>query len=626
MDPKLLEYYNRELAYLRELGGEFAAKHPKIARRLGMHGIEVADPYVERLIEAFCYLSARTQIKLDAEFPRFTQRLLEVIYPNYVSPTPSISVVRFHPSELQGDFVRGVCVPRDTALKAAIPPGETTACEFRTTQPVMLWPFDIVEARLTAVPPDIPGLERRVPAHVSVQGALRIRLRITRDVTFAQLPPIEHLTFYLSGEEQIASHLFELVHSAGVGALVGRPNAMANAATVTDGEPVSLAGFDPSEAALPLAWNKFHGHNLVQEYFACPQRFYFFRLNGLAPGLAAIDGREAEIVVLLSKSTTHLAAHVDAGQFALFCTPVINLFPKRSDRIEVNHRHTEFHLVVERAHPLDYEVHSVQKLGGQQAERSDMIEFRPLFSALNGDTGGSGRYFSVRREKRLVSTQLRKYGSRTEYIGTEVFLSLVDQNEAPYPDALRHLSVYAMVTNRDLATLVPRNGVNDLRAPDSVPVAGVGLIRPPSTPRPPFAEGELAWRLIRQLSFNYLSLTDLDHRAGGQGLRNILNLLMPVDDMVHQRQIQGLIGSSVRPVIRRLPGNGPIIHGRGIQCQLTIDETGFSGVSPFLFGVVLEHFLARQVSVNSFTETEMVSMQRGLIHRWPARTGRRSVV
>jgi type VI secretion system protein ImpG len=116
---------------------------------------------------------------------------------------------------------------------------------------------------------------------------------------------------------------------------------------------------------------------------------------------------------------------------------------------------------------------------------------------------------------------LRKYGSRTEYIGTEVFLSLVDQNEALYPDALRHLSVDAMVTNRDLATLVPRNGVNDLRAPDSVPVAGVGLIRPPSTPRPPLPEGELAWRLIRQLSFNYLSLTDLDHREGGQGLRNI---------------------------------------------------------------------------------------------------------
>src|SRR5207245_3170955 len=130
---QFLDYYSRELTYMREMAGEFAAQHPKIARRLGMQGIEVADPYVERLIEAFCFLSARTQIKLDAEFPRFTQRLLEVVYPNYVAPTPSIAVAQFRPSQNQGDFARGVEVPRGTQVNAAPAPGEKTACQFRTT-------------------------------------------------------------------------------------------------------------------------------------------------------------------------------------------------------------------------------------------------------------------------------------------------------------------------------------------------------------------------------------------------------------------------------------------------------------------------------------------------------------
>jgi hypothetical protein len=107
MDPQLLDYYNKELVYMREMAGEFAASHPKIARRLGMHGIEVADPYVERLIEAFSFMSARMQIKLDAEFPRFTQRLLEVLYPNYLAPTPSMAVAQLHPSVKEGDFIRG---------------------------------------------------------------------------------------------------------------------------------------------------------------------------------------------------------------------------------------------------------------------------------------------------------------------------------------------------------------------------------------------------------------------------------------------------------------------------------------------------------------------------------------
>lgn len=626
MDPQLLDYYNRELVYMRELAGEFAQQHPKVARRLGMHGTEVADPYVERLIEAFCFLSARTQIKLDAEFPRFTQRLLEVIYPNYVAPTPSIAVAQFRPSHSEGDFARGVAVPRGTEVSAAAAPGERTVCQFRTTQPLTLWPIEITEARLTGIPPDIRALERYVPAHISVQGALRLRLRCTRDVRFDQLPGLDHLPVYLSGDDQIASHLFELLHSASAATLIASPGAMGEHPGAVTQDAVTYVGMGPGEGALPLQSNSFHGHNLLHEYFACPQRFYFFGLNKLARGLSQIRGREAELVVLLSKPPGNLASLVDSNQFALFCTPVVNLFPKRTDRIEITPGRAEFHLVADRQHPLDFEIYAIRQLAGQKSQQSAAIDFQPLFATLNSDEGNHGRYFSLRRERRLISEQARKYGTRTAYVGTEVFVSLVDQHEAPYPDALRYLSVNSLVTNRDLPNLVPRNGVSDLTPSASIPVDGIGLIRAPSPPRPPFADGEMAWRLIRLLGFNYQALTDLDHRSGGQGLRDMLRLFVANDDRAHLGQVQSLIGSKVAPVMRRLPGNGPLIYGRGIQCQLTVDESGFSGISPYLFGVVLEHFLARHVSVNVFTETELHSMQRGLVHRWPVRMGGRSVV
>ncbi|MFK0380188.1 type VI secretion system baseplate subunit TssF [Pandoraea sp. NPDC090278] len=626
MDPQLLDYYNRELVYMRELAGEFARQHPKVAKRLGMHGIEVADPYVERLIEAFCFLSARTQIKLDAEFPRFTQRLLEVVYPNYVAPTPSIAVAQFHPSQSEGDFARGVELARGSELTAALAPGEETECQFRTTQSLTLWPIEITEVRLTGIPPDIQGLERYVPAHVTVQGALRLRLRANRDITFEQLPDLDHLPVYLCGDEQIASHLFELLHCAGVTTLVGVPGCMGERLHAVTQNAVSYVGMGPGEGALPRAWNNFHGHNLLHEYFACPQRFYFFGLNGLSPGLRRIEGKEAEIVVLLSKSPDKLVSQVDRHQFALFCTPVVNLFPKRTDRIEIMPGRSEFHLLADRQHPLDYEIYAVRRLSGHVSERSAALEFRPLFATLNSDEGNHGRYYSLRRERRLISEHARKYGTRTAYVGTELFVSLVDQNEAPYPDSLRYLSVESLVTNRDLPNLVPRNGYSDLTSAASIPVDGVGLIRAPSAPRPPYAHGETAWRLIRLLGFNYLSLVDLEHRTGGQGLRDMLRLFVASEDRAHQSEVQSLIGSNVKPIMRRLPGNGPLIYGRGIQCQLTVDEAGFSGISPYLFGVILEHFLARHVSVNVFTETELHSMQRGLIHRWPPCMGGRSAV
>lgn len=627
MNPKLLDYFNQELSYMREMSGEFSRAHPKIAKRLGMQGIEVADPYVERLIESFCLLSARVQIKLDAEFPRFTERLLEVIYPNYVAPTPSMAVAQFHPASQEGDLSRGFTLNKGTAVRARVPLGERTAAEFRTGQPVTLWPIEISEVRLTGVPPDIPALERYLPAHVQVKGALRIRLRTQGKYNFSNLTGLDNLPIYLCGEERIATHLFELIHTSAVATLTGVPGKFGEQRLhAVTRDAVGKVGLSAEESLLPVTWNNFQGHNLLHEYFACPSRFLFFSLQQLAAGLRVIDGKEAEVVVLLNKLPGTLSNHVDQNQFALFCSPIINLFPKRTDRIEVRPRQTEFHLVPDRSRPLDYEVFCVTTLAGQRAQSTQEVEFRPLYQTLNNDEGNYGRYFSVRRERRLSSESSRKYGTRTPYVGTEVFVSLVDQNEAPYPDDIRYLSVQAWVTNRDLPILVPRNGKDDLHVPDSAPVSACGLIRPPSTPRAPLAEGELAWRLIRQLNLNYVSLSDLDARHAGQALRDLLRLYVGKDDSEQLLQISGVIGSEVTPVTRRLPGSGPLVYGRGVNVKLTVDEDNFSGNSPYLLGLILERYIARHTSINVFTETELHAMQRGLVARWPVRAGGRNAV
>lgn len=628
MDPRLLDYYNQELIYMRELAGEFAQGHPKIARRLGLQAGEVADPYVERLIESFCFMAARMQIKLDAEFPRFTGRLLEVLYPNYVAPTPSMAVARLYPGRTEGNLVQGFRVPRGTTFTARIPDGEKTACQFRSGQDVTLWPLEIVEAQLTGIPPDIPALDRYVPAATKVRGALRLRVRTTGDARIADLKGLDRLPVYLAGDEHVASHLFELLHTAGIASITAAPGEFA-----TPGRPLAAVtsnavvheGLGTDQGLLPLTWSKFHGHNLLHEYFACPSRFYFFALTGLEEGLRRANGREVEIVVLLDQSTERLANLVDASRFALFCTPVINLFPKHTDRIELSAAETEFRLVPARLAPLDYEVFSVEAMVGQVAATSAELEFRSLYQTLNDDEGNHGRYFSTRRERTLVSDSARRYGTRTPYIGTETFVSLVDQNDAPYCEHMRFLSVDAWVTNRDLPSVVPRDGVRDLTVAESSPLESVGLIRAPSTPKAPYAEREMAWRLIRQLNFNYLPLDDLDHRSGGQGLRDLLRLFLTGDDAEHQRQVESLVGVKTRPVTRKLPGAGPLAFGRGIECALTVDESGFSGVSPYLFGLILERYLARHVSINSFTQTELYSMQRGRVAHWPVRMGHRGV-
>lgn len=611
---------------MHEMASEFAQKHPKVARRLGMHGIEVADPFVERLIESFSFIAARMQLKLDAEFPAFTQRLLDVIYPNYNAPTPSMGIVQLRPNLKEGDLTQGYEVAKNSAFYTPIFPGETTRCEFRSGQAVRLWPVEITDAQLTSLPPDLPNLERYRIAGNQLKGAIRLKLRLHKGLQFSRLNDFNALPVYLNGDERIISRLFELLHAGSQATILRYAQGDSIRDVVISQNALSFDGMQPDHSLLPGSWNIFHGHNLVHEYFTCRQRFYFFTLNQLALAGKGNDSGELEIIILLDRMPQDMAGHIDTGCFQLFCTPVINLFPKRVDKLEVKRNSHELHVVPDRSRPLDYEIFSVTSVVGQQAENSKEVVFNSLYQTRHSDHGNFGRYFSLTRRQRINGHPRRKYHSQTLYNGTEVFISLVDQQEAPFSDDIRYLSMSAMVTNRDLPRLISRNGQFDLSISDAAPVEGARFITPPCSPRAPFVASESAWRLIRQLNFNYLPLSEMEHVSGGEALRQMLQLFVDNTDNETLAQISGLVGCQTQPVIRRLPGNGLLMYGRGVKCTLTVDEENFSGISPYLFGLVVENYIARHASINVFTETELRTLQRGTIANWAARPGRRGAL
>ena len=147
MNETFLRFYNQELRHVREMGGEFARSFPKIAGRLGMDTAEVSDPYVERLLEGFAFLAARVQLKLDARFPAFTQHLLEMVYPHFLAPTPSLGIARFDPDREGGRLENGYVIPRGTSLVGQLAADAVTQCEFRTAQDVHLWPIAVAAGR-----------------------------------------------------------------------------------------------------------------------------------------------------------------------------------------------------------------------------------------------------------------------------------------------------------------------------------------------------------------------------------------------------------------------------------------------------------------------------------------------
>jgi type VI secretion system protein ImpG len=639
MDERLYQYYERELLHLRSTARQFAEAFPKVAARLALtDDPPCPDPYVERLLEGVAFLSARTQLKLDSEFPRFTQNLIGTVYPQYLAPMPSVTIVQFVHDPKEAGLAGGYGVPRGTVLRSEpdrTERGETgTQLEFRTCHDLMLWPLVVSQAQYYIR--ELPLLN--LSTGERPRAALRLRLKTTANVPLSKLAAGE-LVLFLRGPDTITRRLYEQIIGRTTKVLV-RPvpppernrNLPPEWETALPAGSVGRVGFGADEALLPYDERGCQAYRLINEYFALPQRFLFFRLSNLRPvwGRFGPAAQEVDVVFLLSQEDLELEGNIVAPeQFLLGCTPAINLFPRRAAPIFVEDRATEHRVVIDPKAPLDHEIWSVTRVVGYGERPEDEREFRPFYAASDFDDVLSGAYFATNRTPRtLTEAERRGRGRSRLYQGSDVYLSLVDANAAPYPETIKQLSVEVLCSNRDLPIHlnVDEKRASHLSMLGGGPIAGVRCVVRPTVPRAAWGEGEAAWRGISHLSLNYLSLTDSDESSGAAGLRELLRLYADPNDPSQSNQVKGVRSILCAPVHRQLPTPGPVTYARGLEVRVTLDPSLFEDAGVFLLGAVLEEFFARYVSINSFTETVILTTQGKEVMRWPTRLGHRPVI
>ena len=274
---------------------------------------------------------------------------------------------------------------------------------------------------------------------------------------------------------------------------------------------------------------------------------------------------------------------------------------------------------------LGYVVYDVTDVVGHGIGTDSEQQFLPFYSAYSSDRDQQqSAYYTTRREPRLMSATAKRRGSRSSYVGSEVFLSLVDPTQAPFSGDLRQLAIQTQCTNRDLVLQMPlRGGQSDLTLDVAAPVSSIRVVSGPSRPYAPLADGAISWRAISHLSLNYLSLVQSTREQGASALRDLLELYAASTDASAMRQIEGIRSVGVGRVVRRMRGPGPLAFGRGLEITLQVDELAFEGASAYLLGSVLNRYFSRHVSINSFTETVLRSDGRGEIARWLPQWGAR---
>lgn len=621
MDRNFLAYYEDELAHIRELATEFAALHPTVARNLSLDSVPCPDPYVERLLEGVAYLAARTRLKVDAESSRYVRNLLDELYPDLVCPAPAMTMAVLHPGPQVQTMLDGHLVQRGTRSVAAYREGIATRATYSTAQDVTLWPIALekVDYLQDNGAMNAAGLDR-----TDAEAALRFTLARVGPGSLAELG-LDRLDLWFVGGSR-GGAIFDALFGHGNAAIARAPNGRAHPLNGP-----SLVGVTDREGLLPRVRPSFEGYRLMREYFLMPDRFHYLRLDGLNPALRNCSTGPCEIVVYLDAARPELS-DIAAKDFRLFVTPLVNLFEKECNVIEIDGRSAAHVVHADRTRPRDFEIYRLQRVEDADSDGPDAT-VEALYSV--GQHRGSGLvYTTERRPRRPGEDEIRRGQTRTSYTGDDLFLSIARPADVTVTKAIRRLDIRALCSNRDLPIL-DDNPKLSLETGD--PVGRIELLSPFRRPRASVASAlpnivsggesqldDLAWRLVAQLSLNHLSLAEPGQDA--EPLRAMLDLYAGRGDPAMARHVRSVTRVRSRQVVERLGIPGPICFGHGVEITLDIDETTMAGGSTLLLSALLNQLFARHAAINSFVRTKTHLMQRQEDVSWPMTPGNRALI
>jgi type VI secretion system protein ImpG len=612
------------------MGAEFARKYPKIAARLELDEEKIEDPHVERMVEAFAFLSARVALKLDDELPEITESFLNILYPHYLAPIPSMAIAQLSLGSPSDKITSVQSLARGARLSSR--PVDGTPCRFQTSYDVDLVPFEILSA----------GLESPAPKDARGKYAdsyIRLSLRCFGDSNLHEVrvgasgEPLTRLRFYIDGDPQLVYPLYEIIFNhathiefrpkdtplsnRSLHTLTNIQLKLPDPIAIPAADAIKQVGFDENEAVLPYTKRSFAGYRLLTEYFSFPYKFLFFDIEGIDRAIAAKYGSHFDIFIHL-KDVTPPIAPVTAETFRLGCTPIVNLFSRLADPIYISQQKYEYHVIPDVHRQSTTEIYSIDEVSSSDPTSNTTRIFSPFYSLRHT--------YGEQMEKAFWYAS-RRGSQRPDDEGTEMYVSLVDGNFNPFVPQVEVLNVRATCTNRDLPARLPfggKEGDFDVESTASLSRARC-LTKPTETIRPP-RRRSLQWRLISHLNLNYLSLVG-NESGTPEPLQEILQLYNFDDSSVTRKQILGITGVETRKIVRQIGDHIGAGFVRGIETTLTFDEEQFVGSGMFLFACVLDRFMSLYSSVNSFNQLAIRSEQREeTIKLFPARAGEQEVI
>lgn len=579
-----------EMDYLRRMRSVFTRDNPQLARFLGE---DANDPDVERLMEAMAFLTAKLRLKIDDDLPELTHAMLQLLWPNYLRPLPSATVIRFDP--IQSAVTGRQRIVRGTEIASR--PVNDVHCRFRTCTDVDVYPFTLHDVS---------------DAHTREKSILRIDLAVPNTN-----PPstfdCDALEFHLCGGDHttltlylwLAQYIGEIRMECG--------DVLRKLPT----EAIAFPGFSSDEALLPYPKNTFDGYRIIQEYFTFPKRFHFFRLTGLQPLWPSQPVDSVRFEIHFNRPMPP-DIRVRPDDLALYCTPAVNLFDHDAEPIGLSGTTIDQRVLPSGRQSNAYEIFSIDEVNGWQNQNQGKPgkwlrtyqSFESLQHEIEHAHGDAVLYYRTRIEPAL------------EDDGVHHRISFVRGDEADYVGRNETVSLSLTCTNRDLPLALGPGDVcmRTQTTPDFATYRNLGQ---PSPSYRPVLDGQLQWRLISNLSLNYLSLQSVDP------LKAVLTAydFAALHDIQRARSTRKRLSAMSEAVTKPIDR---LVHGlpvRGMKTVLRLDPGGFLCEGDmYLFGTVLSQFFSLYSSINSFHLLEIVNTSNQERYTWPMRIGQQPLI
>ncbi|HGJ5856375.1 type VI secretion system baseplate subunit TssF [Arsenophonus nasoniae] len=596
LPQKTLDYYNRELSYLRKYGVAFARRFPKIARRLGLAEGISEDPHVERLVESFAFLTARIHQKIDEDMPELNNAMMEILAPQFMRQVPSVSLIQFQPEPATSGITGVLSVPRHSFLTSK-PVGDVR-CRFRTVYPVEILPIDLCEASLKQDPYDRNFI-------------LTLRFITWPGAKFQA----QSIRLYLHGTPVITHSLYELLLSQ-----VDEWQCYVDQQPVaTTADNIQAIGFEEADCLCADDMAISPVHHLLRDYFSLIERFLFVELP--LPKWELLSGefhyrfrlKDCHTLRRLERNCDK----VNVETFRMNCSPIVNLFPHQAEPLTLSDSESEYLIQPDARRPLSMEVYNIRSVEvfqrSKEKEHNSSIKVKALFGIEHHEERGIPSLYwqTTQRASMLPNDQ-----------GINTFIGFADLRGKRHIPTVDVVMLKIMCTNRDLPQKLSNgNSEGDFDAEFALPgVKVIGLIRP-RPPLRPQLDAAQNWRMVAQLNLNQMLLSQ-DESA--QRLRETLELYNLQNDMAVSRLIALLSRITINPISVRLDPADPYSFAKGLEVTLTFQSQAEEFVDFYLFCCVLERFIALYAPINSFTQ--VVTCLSGVTHsvkRWPRRCGRR---